>query len=67
MAAPKPEEIEQMQQVLPFLDNKDTRGQALEIILPFTGTPESRQLFIGLELCKKMLRLLGEEDLLPSQ
>ena len=67
MAAPKPEEIEQMKEVLPFLDNKDTRGQALEIILPFTGTAESRQLFFGLELCKKMLRLLGEEDLTPSQ
>ena len=32
LVPPKPEEIEQMKQVLLFLDNAQSRGQALEII-----------------------------------
>jgi len=52
-----------MRQVLPFLDKKEARGQALEIIVGYTGTAQNRQLFIGLELCKKVMRLLGEDEL----
>lgn len=62
LVPPKPEEVEQMKQVLLFLDSKDARGQALQIIQGYTGTAQNRQLFIGLELCKKILRLLGEDD-----
>ena len=62
LVPPKPEEVEQMKQVLLFLDSKDARGQALQIIQGYTGSAQNRQLFIGLELCKKILRLLGEDD-----
>jgi hypothetical protein len=56
-----------MRQVLLFLDNENARGQALELISSFTGTAQSRQLFIGLELCKSMLRLLASEGITTSQ
>ena len=51
-----------MKQVLLFLESKEARGQALQIIQGYTGTAQNRQLFVGLELCKKILRLMGEDD-----
>ena len=52
-----------MKQVLTFLDVKASQGQTLEIIQGYTSTAQNRQLFVGLELCKKMLRLIADEDL----
>jgi len=52
-----------MKQVLSFLDgNAAAKAQALEIILAYTSTAQNRQLFFGLDLCKLLLRLLGEDD-----
>lgn len=52
-----------MKQVLAFLDgNKEAKGQALTIILAYTSTAQNRQLFIGQNSCKRILRLLGEDD-----
>lgn len=45
-----------------YLDSKDARKAALEIILGFTTTPENRNLFKGLDLCKKTLRLVIDPD-----
>jgi len=44
-----------MKQIVDFLDSKEARGQALEIILGFTATEEQRQLFFKTEICKKLL------------
>ena len=48
---------------MPFLENKQAVGQALEIIQGYTGTAQSRQLFADLQLCKQMLRLIADEEL----
>ena len=54
---------EQMQQVIQFLDSKEARGQALEIILGYTSTVEHREMFVGKELTKKLLRLVIEPEM----
>lgn len=43
------------------MNKKETRSQALEIILPFTASKENREHFQGLDICKVLLRLLPEE------
>ena len=63
LVPPQPEEIEQMKAVLGFLEQEKTVSQALDIILPYTGTAQTRQLFVGLNLCKEMLKLIANEDL----
>ena len=51
-----------------YLEEAHSRGPALEIILPYTGTVQSRQLFIGLNLCKALLRVIADEALpVPQQ
>ena len=42
LVPPAPAEIEQMKQVLTFLETADARGQALEIIQGYTGTAQNR-------------------------
>lgn len=56
------EQQQQIKAVLAFLDKKETRGQALDIILAYSTTKENRQLFQGLDICKVLLRLLPEGD-----
>ena len=54
------EQQEQMKQVLSYLEKKETRDHALDIILAYTTTKENRALFSGLNACKSLLRLLPE-------
>lgn len=56
------EQKEQIKQVLSYLEKKETRDQALDIILAYTTTKENRALFSGLDPCKILLRLLPEGD-----
>ena len=56
------QQANELKQVIEFLDSKDARKAALEIILGFTTTPENRQLFKGLDLCKKCLRLVIDPE-----
>ncbi|CDW79364.1 duf383 domain containing protein [Stylonychia lemnae] len=63
---------EQIKQVILFLDSKEVRiaiiltnlqkaqGQALDIILAYSTTPQNRELFHGTDICKILLRLLPE-------
>lgn len=53
---------EQIKQVLTYLEKKETRDQALDIILAYTTTKENRTLFAGLDPCKLLLRMLPEGD-----
>jgi hypothetical protein len=48
--------------VLSYLEKKETRNQALDIILAYTTTKENRALFSGLDPCKLLLRMLPEGD-----
>ena len=52
-----------MKQVIQFLESKEARGQALEIILGYTSTAENREMFVGMELTKKLLRLVADPDM----
>ena len=52
----------QMTEVISYLDNKQARGEALKIILGYTSTVEHRQMFVGKELSKKLIRLVIEPD-----
>jgi len=56
------EQKEQIKQVLSYLEKKETRDQALDIILAYTTTKENRALFSGLDPCKILLRLLPEGE-----
>ena len=56
------EQKEQIKQVLSYLEKKETRNQALDIILAYTTTKEKRALFTGLDPCKILLRLLPEGE-----
>ncbi len=56
------EQKEQIKQVLSYLDKKETRNQALDIILAYTTTKENRALFTGLDPCKQLLRMLPDGD-----
>jgi len=56
------EQKEQIKQVLSYLEKKETRNQALDIILAYTTTKENRALFSGLDPCKILLRLLPEGE-----
>ncbi len=56
------EQKEQIKQVLSYLEKKETRNQALDIILAYTTTNENRALFSGLDPCKILLRLLPEGE-----
>ena len=47
--------------MLTFLDVKDARGKALEILLGFTGTQENRLLFKETDAVKQLLRVILEE------
>ena len=52
-----------MKQVIQYLDSKEARGQALEIILGYTSTVEHRELFVGKDLTKKLLRLVIDPEM----
>lgn len=52
---------EQIKAVLQYLQKKETRIQALDIVLAYTATKDNRALFTGLDICKILLRLLPEE------
>jgi methionine synthase I (cobalamin-dependent) len=54
---------EQIKAVLQYLQKKETRKEALDIVLAYTATPENRALFEGLDVCKVLLRLLPEDDM----
>ena len=54
---------DQMKQVIQYLDSKEARGQALEIILGYTSTVEHRELFVGKDLTKKLLRLVIDPEM----
>ena len=56
------EQKEQIKQVLSYLEKKETRDQALDIILAYTTTKENRALFSCLDPCKILLRLLPEGE-----
>jgi hypothetical protein len=56
------EQKDQIKQVLSYLEKKETRDQALDIILAYTTTKENRALFSGLDPCKILLRLLPEGE-----
>ena len=53
----------QMTEVISYLDNKQARTEALKIILGYTSTVEHRQMFVGKELSKKLLRLVIDPEL----
>ena len=56
--------VAQMMDVVEFLRaSKPQRMGALEIIAPYSGTPESREVFMTTDVCKELLRLLPEPDL----
>jgi hypothetical protein len=61
------EQQAQLKEVLSYLAKKETRGAALDIILPFTASKEQRALFSELEICKTLMRLLPEEQAGVSQ
>ena len=44
------------------MEKKETRNQALDIILAYTTSKENRALFSGLDPCKILLRLLPEGE-----
>ena len=52
-----------MTEVISYLDNKQARSEALKIILGYTATVEHRQMFVGKELSKKLLRLVIDPEL----
>lgn len=60
-ASSQSEQQEQLKAVIQYLAKKETRGQALDIILAYTASKENRDLFQGLEVCKTLLRLLPED------
>lgn len=56
------EQQEQIKLVLSYLDKKETRNQALDIILAYTTTKDNRALFEDTDAIKLLLRLLPEAD-----
>lgn len=57
------EQQEQLKQVLTYLQKKEARSAALDIILAYSANKEQRDLFDDLDVCKALLRLLPEDDL----
>ena len=56
------EQVEQLKQVLGYLrGSKEEALGALDIVLPYSGTDETRQLFATTDACKELLRLLPEQ------
>ena len=57
------EQVQQMQEVIGFLRaSKQEKLGALEIIAPYSGSEESREVFATTDVCKELLRLLPEPD-----
>ena len=59
-------ELEQVKEVLTFLDNTKARSEALKILLGLTVTPEQRRIFIDTDACKRLLRVILEEPDSPE-
>eukprot|EP00347_Sterkiella_histriomuscorum_P020667 403336931 len=53
-------EREQIKQVISFLDVKESKAAALDIILSYSTTPQHRELFHGTDIIKILLRLLPD-------
>ncbi len=55
-----PEVEAQMAEIVEFLDQKQARDQALDIILSFTKTMVNRRNFLKTDVIKKLLNLILE-------
>ena len=55
-------QVAQLKEVCSFLDNKQARSQALEIILSQTGSDESHAPFTETDIVKRCLRLILDAE-----
>lgn len=60
-------EKDEMGEVIQFLESKEARSKALEVILGYTSTAENREMFVGKELTKKLLRLVIEPEMKTAE
>ena len=57
------QEIEQMKQVLEYLKGSpEERKTALDIVLPYSGTVETRKIFSGTEAVNYLVKLVHSEN-----
>ena len=57
------EQVEQIKEILKYLNGRaEEKNGALDIVLPYSGTEETRKLFATTEACKLLLRQLPEQN-----
>ena len=57
------EQVDQIKEILNYLNGKaEEKNGALDIILPYSGTEETRKLFATTEACRLLLRQLPEQN-----